>query len=255
MAINLSDNIYTSAPKPTDSRYLCNLVPYASVSQANSNIVGGSGGVRYTGLTVNIAGNEYWYKTGIGDGDLVLKSLGGTITGATNGLTLYNGGKSIGLGGNILSGTTLTIGTTASLSITDSRVIPLGLQYTANYSTGTTFTARSIVDAQYVTGKPNTVNVYCQSVKASYTANTSSSYIGAQSGSTIYLPANPKFGQRITISDISGHALECMIVVCGHGKCINGADCATVNTDYGSVTLVNNTCVGLCGWSAIAFIN
>ena len=255
MAINLSDNIYTSAPKPTDSRYLCNLVPYASVSQANSNIVGGSGGVRYTGLTVNIAGNEYWYKTGIGDGDLVLKSLGGTLTGATNGLSLFNAGKSIGLGGTILSGTTLTLAVGSSLTIADNRFTTnqRGIEYLADYSIN--YTCLSIPNAGYVTGITNTTHVYCQPTTASYTANTSSSYIGAQSGSTIYLPANPKFGQRITISDISGHALECMIVVCGHGRCINGADCATVNTDYGSVTLVNNTCVGLCGWSAIAFIN
>jgi hypothetical protein len=74
MAINLSDNIYTSAPKPTDSRYLNNLVPYSSVSAANTAIVSG---IRYTGLTVNILGAEYWYCNGIADGNLVIKSSGG----------------------------------------------------------------------------------------------------------------------------------------------------------------------------------
>jgi hypothetical protein len=249
MAINLSDNIYTSAPKPTDSRYLCNLAPYTSISQANSNIIGGTGGVRYTGLTVNIGGNEYWYKTGIGDGDLVLKSLGGTLTGATNGLSLFNTGKAIGLGGQLTTGTTFTIVNGTSMAFTDSRTTPIGIVYSADY--GSTFTARSIVDAGYVTGKSNTVHVYCQSVTASYTANTCSDFIGAMSGSTIYMPASPKPCQKITVSDISGHALDCMITVVGNGLCIIGADCATVNTDYGSVTLVNNGNF----WSATAFIN
>jgi hypothetical protein len=102
---------------------------------------------------------------------------------------------------------------------------------------------------------PNTVNVYCQASTAPYTATTSSEYIGAQCGSVIYLPASPKFGQRITVSDVSGLALLNIITICGNGKCINGSDCATVNTDYGSITLVNNTCLGLCGWSTVAFIN
>jgi hypothetical protein len=251
MAINLSDNIYTSAPKPTDSRYLCNLTPYTSVGQANSNITGGVGGVRYTGLTVNIGGSEYWYKTGIGDGDLVLKSLGGTITGATNGLSLYNSGKSLGLGGSIITGTTLTLSVGSTLTFVDSRFASnqIGVTYAGDYSLN--YIARSIVDAGYVTGKSNQVNVYCQAVTAVYVATCSNDFIGAQSGSTICLPVTPKPCQRITITDVSGHALECMIIVNGNGRCINCADCATVNTDFGSVTLVNNG----NSWSATAFIN
>ncbi len=77
MAIELGDNIKTGAPKPTDSRYLNNQVPWTSVSEVNANITGGVGGVRYVGLTVNINGEEYWYKNGIADTDLELKSFGG----------------------------------------------------------------------------------------------------------------------------------------------------------------------------------
>ena len=83
MAIILSDNIQTNASKPTDSRYYDNLLPYASVSAANIAIVGG---VRYTGLTVNILGVEYWYGAGIADSCLVVKAANVSVpvTGATN---------------------------------------------------------------------------------------------------------------------------------------------------------------------------
>lgn len=74
MAINLSDNIQTNAPKPSDSRYLNNLVPYISITEVNSTILSGN---RYIGLTVNINGSEYWYKDGIGDNDLIEKTSGG----------------------------------------------------------------------------------------------------------------------------------------------------------------------------------
>jgi len=74
MAIVLSDNVQTNAPKPSDSRYLNNLVPYSSTTEATTTIVEG---VRYSGLTVNVGGVEYWWKDGIGDGDLVLKTTGG----------------------------------------------------------------------------------------------------------------------------------------------------------------------------------
>lgn len=137
--------------------------------------------------------------------------------------------------------------------IRDSAGTPRGLQYNGNYRS--TFLCNSLVDAAYVTGKSNVVNVYCQAAMATYTATCDSEYIGAQCGSVICLPASPKFGQQITISDVSGFALNCLIVVCGNGRCINGADCATINTDYGSVTVVNNTVAGACGWSAIAFVN
>ena len=81
MAIVLSDNIQTNAPKPSDSRYMNITVPYTSCSQVNSCL---AAGVRYTGLTVNILGVEYWYNCGIADNCLIIKNAGGTITGATN---------------------------------------------------------------------------------------------------------------------------------------------------------------------------
>lgn len=77
MAINLSDNIHASAPKPVESKYLNITLPYTGTSQVNSCIPSGE---RYTGLTVNILGVEYWYCDGIGNGNLVAKSSGGNAS-------------------------------------------------------------------------------------------------------------------------------------------------------------------------------
>ena len=70
-------------------------------------------------------------------------------------------------------------------------------------------------------------------------------------GTSIWLPVSPRFGQSVSIADIAGNALDYNIVINGNGKCINGATCSTINTDYGSVTFINN---GIF-WSAVAYIN
>lgn len=70
MAINLSDNVKVSAPKPVESKYLNINTPYSSISEVNLNIPSGE---RYSGLTVNILGVEYWYKNGVDDNNLVVK--------------------------------------------------------------------------------------------------------------------------------------------------------------------------------------
>ena len=79
------------------------------------------------------------------------------ITGATNGLT--KAGQQVKLGGTLTGATTLTVSSTGALCFTDSRVgtAAVGLQYTGNYDAN--FTARSIVDAAYVTGKTTTAGI------------------------------------------------------------------------------------------------
>jgi hypothetical protein len=87
MAIILNDNIQINAGKPIDTRYLSSgNTAYASVGAVNTAI---SISTRYVGLTVNINGLEYWYKNGVTNTDLILKSITGqttadAITGATN---------------------------------------------------------------------------------------------------------------------------------------------------------------------------
>ena len=88
MAIILNDNLQINAGKPIDSRYLTTgNTAYVSTGATNSAI---PVPLRYTGLTVNILGTEYWYKTGVADINLIQKKydtvlpISSFVTGATN---------------------------------------------------------------------------------------------------------------------------------------------------------------------------
>lgn len=93
MAIQYNENIKIAAPSPLDKRYLSERtlvgspLPYSGVTEVNTAIISTE---RYTGLTVNIVGVEYWYKEGVTDGDLIEKKYdsiipsGDFVTGATN---------------------------------------------------------------------------------------------------------------------------------------------------------------------------
>ena len=86
MSIILNDNLKINAGKPVDSRYLSSgNTAYVSTGATNNAIPISE---RYIGLTVNIGGNEYWYKDGVADIDLELKSItGGTFGNALTGIT------------------------------------------------------------------------------------------------------------------------------------------------------------------------
>ena len=85
MAVQLNDNIKINAGKPVDSKYL-NLsnVAYVSIAEAIVTIPISE---RHIGLTVNVAGVEYFWKNGVNDTDLVIKetqiNLNLTGTGVT----------------------------------------------------------------------------------------------------------------------------------------------------------------------------
>lgn len=140
MAIILNDNLKINAGKPVDIKYLASTnQPYESTSAVLSAI---PQALRYVGLTVNVNNIEYWFYNGVADGNLVIKDSGVASTGLTtavNGLTKV--GSSVKLGGTL----------TGSTIITDSRGTPVGIQYGGDYSAN--YTARSLVDAGYVTGK------------------------------------------------------------------------------------------------------
>ena len=76
MSIKLSDSIRVGQQKPLEDKYFNELIPYTSTTQVN-NLVPKA--VRHIGLTVNINGEEYWYKDGIEDDDLIFKSNQKTI--------------------------------------------------------------------------------------------------------------------------------------------------------------------------------
>lgn len=172
------------------------------------------------------------------------------LTGATNGLHV--------IGQNVVLGGTLTGNTTINLSTFDLKFSGDSLQYTADYSGS--YTARSIPDVDFVTGYTqstvtqslNTVNVCI--VCSNYSATTINDFIGV-SGNTsycIWLPPSPKPGQRISVADICVDALTYPICIFGTGgRSINGNGYVTINTEYGSITFINN---GI-SWSAVSFIN
>jgi len=130
-----------------------------------------------------------------------------------------------------------------------------GMSYCTDYSTIGGTCPRWIPDNAYVTGltssASNIVSVYNQTSTSIYSATTTNDFIGAFSGSTIYLPNSPNLGQRISVADISSGALSCGICICSDTLLIVGSQSATINTDYGSITFINNGNF----WSTAAFIN
>lgn len=87
MAISLSDNLRISAPKPTDDR----TGPWPSVTAALQADVLRSA-YRVKGLTVVIEANgvseEWWFRDGVADADLVRKGPG---SGSTMGVGVWFG--------------------------------------------------------------------------------------------------------------------------------------------------------------------
>lgn len=73
-------------PEPLDGKY----GPYATTAAAKAAVLAGE---RYIGLTVNVAGVEYWWKDATADGDLVIKSMGGGWN--TTGETILTGDVTI----------------------------------------------------------------------------------------------------------------------------------------------------------------
>ena len=134
----MNDNFKINVGNPIDSRYLASTnLPYVSMAAVNSAIVESQ---RYVGLTVNINNVEYWYETGVTDGNLIIKDSGLASTGVT---AAYNGitkeGNAVKLGGTLTGATVFTKSGTGSL-----------LKYAGDYSGE--FDAQTIPDAEFVTG-------------------------------------------------------------------------------------------------------
>jgi len=73
MAITVNDSIQNNSPKSIDNKYLnLGIVTYVDKAEVNSVI---PFAYRSRGLTVNIAGSEFWYKDGLEDAALVSKGI------------------------------------------------------------------------------------------------------------------------------------------------------------------------------------
>jgi len=74
MAILLGDNVLVTAGLPIENRYTCGTRPYSADTEVHTVV---TSDLRFSGLTVNVNGTEYWWKDGLENGDLVPKTTGG----------------------------------------------------------------------------------------------------------------------------------------------------------------------------------
>lgn len=73
---NVPGGIKTLTQSPEISKYYNdNGTVYTDIDEVNYQL---KEGIRYIGLTVNISNEEYWYKDGIDDSNLVIKGVGGS---------------------------------------------------------------------------------------------------------------------------------------------------------------------------------
>jgi hypothetical protein len=76
-ALELPFGLKVLNPQSVDNKYLSGgTTPYTSVANVNAFI---PQAIRHIGLTVNILGVEYWYRDGVLDGNLVVKTTSGGV--------------------------------------------------------------------------------------------------------------------------------------------------------------------------------
>jgi hypothetical protein len=140
MAIGLSDNIYSSSPKPLEAKYATLTgVPYSSSAEVTSSIALSN---RYQGLTVLVSSStevaEYWFKGGIANTDLILKTVDGTfLTTASN----ENNGNVLTISKSDGTGYQITIDTGSALQ---------SANFTASFNSKSTWEIHHGLDYQYV---------------------------------------------------------------------------------------------------------
>jgi len=148
---NLSKRIKIVVPSSNvDSMY----GPYNSVSAANAAIISG---VREKGKTVGVLINggvvEYWWKSGIADSDLVLKTA---ESGGNSPFSLNSNNTGIQSGNNIASGShSLAIGTNSKAS--DYGALVTG-QYNSLGSSATSANSFSTANTAFVIGNGTSSN-------------------------------------------------------------------------------------------------
>jgi hypothetical protein len=254
MAILINDNYSLAATKPFDARYLNISTPWTSIAAVNAAITT----YRYTGLTVNINGVEYWYANGVGDGNLIIKDSGIANTGITtaiNGLTKI--GNRVVLGGALTGNTIITLKSdTCSLTFTDTAGTTRGIVYGGDYSAG--FGANSLISAKYVTGctcilrnditwiSGNTVSVIAMNLYSGTTAPTQFANKGAVNNYT-----GVTNGRLDTIEGIYLTGATNGLGLSGKKVCLGGA-LLNDTTITGAYTFgLNTTNINFTGNSAI----
>ena len=288
MAIILNDNLQINTGKPVDLKYLTSTnIPYSAVTAVNNAI---SVSYRYSGLTVNILGEEYWYKNGITDGDLIPKSLGGggtasgeriqkhiiqansftlgevvgwsggtyvpaiadgTFDGEVFGIVSESGttGFTIVFGGYVTGLTSLGLSANTTYFLSDivagelSATKPTLLGHIIKPILTTTIASEALV-FQYLgivvqTEPPPNTRVVTEATGVTYTLDNTADFISVSgTTTTVNLPPSPFKGLEITIGDVGGNAYANNITVQGNGNNIEFGSYATINTNYGIMTLI-----------------
>ena len=194
------------------------------------------------GIYCNSTCNTKIYSSGAGLPTTGIYSIGGTSCSSIV--------SDVRLSLNSCNG---TCGTTVCLSEN-------GLCYAADYSSRWN-TCRYIPDINFVTGcTVNLITCYSnidsiRNITTSTTTTKTDNFVGVDitlGSRCVYLYPTPKAGQKVTIVDVIGDALSNPITIDGNGNMINGCQCASINTEYGSITFIFN-CSNF--WSAVAFVN
>lgn len=87
MALTINDTIQNNSGKPIDAKYGIfasgSFRPYTSTTEANTTV---NSAYRSIGLTVLVGTQEYWYRDGVADGNLIVKTPGsGTVSSISTG--------------------------------------------------------------------------------------------------------------------------------------------------------------------------
>jgi hypothetical protein len=191
---NLSKRIKIAVSSPDlDSMY----GPYESVSAANTAVVSQT---RAKGKTVGVLINggvvEYWWKSGITDSDLVLKTA---ESGGDSPFSLNSNNTGIQSGNNIASGShSLAVGTNSKASDYGSLV---GGQYNSLGSTATSATSFNTANTAFVIGNGTSSNAKSDAFSVLFNGTTKTKNLTL--GSTTEMSGTGSFESVFTLENLS----------------------------------------------------
>jgi len=242
----VAGDLISTAPSTTGSTIKPMLATTSSVDEAlvfqylgfavTTGVTGGGGDL--SGAT-NLGGGEEVYKE-ISGGTIYFRTLSGT-----SGTVVQTIGDSIVIsGGSISTGATLGIGEPVFKDVLGNT-----MNFKSIEGTGGTI-VQTIGDTIYVSGASSLTDVVIDA-GPTYNATNDDDYIGSSGITTVILPSSPTIGKEITIADTKGDGNTNNVTIQGNGNNINDNATATINTDYGSFTIVWNGVV----WNVISFVN
>jgi len=219
MSLELPFGVKVLDNVPLDSKFFNSSgLPYTNTAEVLSEL---PQSIRYEGLTVFVVDTEYWFKDGVTDGDLIVKSTGGTISGSgtTNELTYWTGSSAIG-----------SLSTATYPSLTE-------LSYVKGL---TSFAQTQITAREVLTNKAtsfatlnNTLYPTTQSLFQQRTVTGTDSIVAADTGKTLIFNSATPF--NFTIDSIA-----------------TGVQVSFINKGAGTVTFVAGSGVTLDGITSCA---